>query len=195
MFNKLRRKVFSYHLHQFNKRVVRTKHFVDYAHAKSVLILYESELSENRTFISEVSRSLTADGKRVSVYGFVPKKITASSSMSNFNLLDLNSLDFFHRPDNQFLKLFEETPFDLVIDLTHRFCQPLHYLLLHANAPCKVGGSLGDFGLIDFAVNMPHIEPESEDVKSDISLPVLYEQEKALWEQILYYLKSIVAAT
>lgn len=110
-------------------------------------------------------------------------------------MLDIKSLDFFYQPKSSLLQLLEEDQFDLVIDLTIHFCQPLQYLLLHANAPCKVGGSVGEFGLIDFAVNMPHIEPDSEDDKSDISLPVLYGQEKALWEQILYYLKSIVAAT
>lgn len=194
MFNNLRRQVFSYHVHQFNKRGVRTKQFVDYAHAKSVLVLYESELSENRSFISDVSRKLAADGKRVSVYGFVRKKIATSSSMNSFNMLDLNSVDFFHKPNSQFLKLFEETQFDLVIDLTLSFCQPLQYLLLHASAPCKVGGSLGDFELIDFVVNMPRIEPELEDGKTDISVHALYEAEEALCTQIIYYLKSIVAA-
>ena len=80
MFNQLRRKVFAYHVNQFNKRVVRTKKYVDYAHAKSLLVLYESEPSENRNFISEVIRTLTSDGKRVNVYGYVPKKMAISSS-------------------------------------------------------------------------------------------------------------------
>ena len=194
MFNQLRRKVFAYHVNQFNKRVERTKKYVDYAHAKSVLVLYESEPSENRNFISEVIRTLTSDGKRVSVYGFVPKKMAISSSMNNFNMLDIKSLDFFYQPKSSLLQLLEEDQFDLVIDLTVHFCQPLQYLLLHANAPCKVGGSVGEFGLIDFAVKMPEPEVIAEDDKPDISVQLLYEKEKELWREILYYLKSIGAA-
>jgi len=194
MFNKLRRKVFSYHVNQFKKKVVREKQYVDYAHAKSVLVLYESELSENRTFITEVMRTLTADGKRVSVYGFVPKKVGISSSMNGFNMLDINSLNFFYKPSNQLLQLLEEDHFDLAIDLTSSFCQPLQYLLLHVNATCKVGGSIGDFDLVDVAVNMPQTELVDEDDKKDVSVQLLYEREKALWHEILHYLKSIVAA-
>ena len=193
MFNKLRRKVFSYHVNQFKKKVVREKQYIDYAHAKSVLVLYESELSEHRIFITEVMRTLTADGKRVSVYGFVPKKAGISSSMNGFNMLDINSLDFFYQPKSTLLQLLEEDQFDLVIDLTIHFCQPLQYLLLHANAPCKVGGSVGEFGLIDLAVKMPEPEALLEDDKPDISVQLLYEKEKELWREILYYLKSIVA--
>ena len=194
MFNKLRRKVFSYHVNQFKKKVVREKQYVDYAHTKSVLVLYESELSENRTFITEVMRTLTADGKRVSVYGFVPKKVGISSSMNGFNMLDINSLNFFYKPSNQLLQLLEEDHFDLAIDLTSSFCQPLQYLLLHVNATCKVGGSIGDFDLVDVAVNMPQTELVDEDDKKDVSVQLLYEREKALWHEILHYLKSIVAA-
>jgi len=193
MFNKLRRKVFSYHVNQFKKKVVREKQYIDYAHAKSVLVLYESELSEHRIFITEVMRTLTADGKRVSVYGFVPKKAGISSSMNGFNMLDINSLDFFYQPKSTLLQLLEEDQFDLVIDLTIHFCQPLQYLLLHANAPCKVGGSVGEFGLIDLVVKMPEPEALLEDDKPDISVQLLYEKEKELWREILYYLKSIVA--
>ena len=49
-------------------------------------------------------------------------------------------------------------------------------------------------GLIDFAVKMPEPEVIAEDDKPDISVQLLYEKEKELWREILYYLKSIVAA-
>jgi hypothetical protein len=48
--------------------------------------------------------------------------------------------------------------------------------------------------LIDFAVKMPEPEAFLEDDKPDISVQLLYEKEKELWREILYYLKSIVAA-
>lgn len=193
MFNYLRRKVFAYHVKQFNKRVECNKKYVDYEHARSVLVLYESEPTENRNFISEVIRTLTSDGKRVSVYGFVSKKMAISSSTNKFTMLDLKSVNFFYQPNESLLQLLEEDQFDLVIDLTINYCQPLQYVLLHTNAACKVGGVISEFGLIDFAVKMPKKEVVEDD-KLDISVEFLYEEEKELWREILHYLKSITAA-
>ena len=41
---------------------------------------------------------------------------------------------------------------------------------------------------------MPEPEVLLEDYKPDISVQLLYEKEKELWREILYYLKSIGAA-
>lgn len=191
LLNALRRQFFARHVGQFNKRVKREKQFVDYAHAKTILVLYESEYTEHRDFVNELVGQFTNDGKRVVVFGYVPKKMATSSSRNNFNMLDNHSLNFWKAPKSDLLANLEEESFDLLIDLTHRFCFPLAYLLLHANASCKVGGTLSEFGLLDMVVKLPSTDVSDNEIDSDITLSKLYESEKLLLTEIMAYLKMI----
>ncbi len=174
----LRLKLFGYCVRKHAKRHMRQKQFVDYAHAKKILLLYESDPTENRAFIDEAVRALHADGKQTDVVSYVAKKQCEKPSEAHFVVLDKAQISFWGKPQKATLNAIAAQQYDLLIDLTQTFCLPLQYALLYANAKCKVGGDVSQYGLIDFAVK---VTPAAENKQ----------HEHALWNAILRYLKEI----
>ncbi len=168
----LKEQLFKY---RARKSHLREKQFVDYAHVQRVLLLYESDLQENHAAIDSIVRALHADGKQVDVVGFVAKKQCETLQTDHFRLLGKGQISFWGKPDKETLNAICTKNYDLIVDLAPHFCLPLQYLLLYANARCRIGGDVSKFGLIDFAVK---IQPNKA-----------YEQ--TLWNAILRYLKEI----
>ncbi|MDR1585361.1 MAG: hypothetical protein LBS07_04200, partial [Prevotellaceae bacterium] len=67
--------------------------------------------------------------------------------------------------------------FDLLIDLSLRPLLPLMYIVLHAKAYCKAGTAKIKHPVFDFMM--------------DISAKTPNMDEKSVFEQIIFYLKSI----
>jgi hypothetical protein len=172
----LKKQLFKYRARKSN---LREKQFVDYAHAESVLLLYESDLQENHAAIDSIVRTLHADGKQVDVVGFVAKKVCETPQNEHFRLLCKEQVGFWGKPDKATLSAICAKKYDLIVDLTPHFCLPLQYVLLYANARCRIGGDVSEFGLIDFAVKI--IQPTTENTQ----------YEHALWDAISQYLKQI----
>lgn len=179
----LRLKLFGCRVQKSAKRHTRQKQFVDYAHAKSILLLYESDPTENRAFIDEAAHALQADGKQVDVVGFVAKKQCETPQTDHFRLLCKGQTSFWGKPDKTTLHAIAARQYDLIIDLTQTFCLPLQYVLLHANAKCRAGGDVGHYGLIDLAVRIP--------TENGAKKSAPYERERALLAAVLRYLKEI----
>ncbi len=172
----LKKQLFKYRARKSN---LREKQFVDYAHAESVLLLYESDLQENHAEIDAIVRTLHADGKQVDVVGFVAKKECETPQNEHFHLLCKKQIGFWGKPDKATLNAICTKKYDLIVDLTPHFCLPLQYVLLYANARCRIGGDVSEFGLIDFAVKIASTTNENKNY------------EHALWDAISQYLKMI----
>ena len=56
---------FSKYVKKFNKTHRRDKRFVDFNHVSSVLVLFESNLSENHKVVQGIIKDLTNEGKTV----------------------------------------------------------------------------------------------------------------------------------
>ncbi|MDD3404872.1 MAG: hypothetical protein EOM76_01145 [Sphingobacteriia bacterium] len=179
---------FSLYAKKYQKTHIREKRFMDYSHITSILLLFESNLSENHKIIHEVIKELSHDNKHVTAYGFVPKKQAMTPSTFNFNILDYEKTNCLLRPDKVLLQNMSETEFDLVIDLTTRSIVPTDYLLVVANAKCKVGKKKSDIAQTDFMIDLPQKE-----VSSDEMIDLSYNEERYLFDQIIFYLKQITA--
>src|SRR5574344_1166370 len=99
----IRSNIFKRRVQKINQNPPRHKQFIDYAHAKSFLILYESDLTENHNFVDELAHNLRSEGKHVTIIGFVNKKVSASASINDFTMLDKSQLDLWHRPKTTLL--------------------------------------------------------------------------------------------
>lgn len=187
MCNKINKKVYKKRVAAHNKITARQGRFVNYNSAKSVILLFESDFSEKNPGIRKIIYKLQQDGKKVSAWGFVDKKMITSSRIPDFKILNNKDTNLFRVPRSNFISEIENQNVDLLIDLTLKPIIPIHYLALHANASCKAGMKKATVDFYDFVIDLQNYKKFSE--KQDACE---YEQDQNyLFEQIIFYLKSI----
>jgi hypothetical protein len=157
-----------------NKREVK---FMDYDHIRSVLLLFESKDGETNYAINEIIRSLKKDGKNVVLCGFVNKKKLGNQSKNSY-MLDLSALNILKEPKKEFIAPLLNEKFDIVIDLTLTNVLPLKYILEYTKAPFKAGRKTSP--ALDFMINIENVKLKNEEI-----------DEKYLFEQIIFYLKTV----
>lgn len=184
------------HLQQFTRK----KKWMDYDKANSIMLLFESDYIEKNRFIRKIIDQLTADGKEVSAWGFLDKKMTNTAILPSFRILDRSTIDWFECPKKPFLRELTENNYDMLIDLTLQDVLPLQYVCLYANASFKAGMSRSMDDIIDFKIIIP--EPDLSDFNSenteqesiefkDLNEMLFHTDQQFLYEQIIHYLKSI----
>lgn len=175
----------------FNKRVrkhlkneIRNKQFVNYDKAKTILLLFESNYSEKNPETKGIIQSLTADGKKVTAWGYVEKKNITSPAYPEYRILNQKDLGIFQKPHEQLIQELIRQEYDLLIDISTKRFVALDYVVLHANAKCKAGMKKTEVNLYDFAVDLESHLKENEIQPDDLEYSFLY-------KQILFYLKNI----
>ncbi len=177
---------------------LNTKAFIPYNKAKSVLILFESDLNEENNHIKNMIKQLTDDGKKVVAWGFISAKAVKSIITPDFMLFNKNSFNWYGKPNPELIEQIEAQSFDLLIDLSYnRICQLL-YVGLFSKAHFKIGSNQSDIQLFDFTINTDLfvnnlIEEigvsENEEAKNEELIK--QELSEFLFEQIIFYLKKI----
>lgn len=197
---KLNEFIFQKRLKKHIQRNLRKKRFVDYDHAKTVLLFFESDYVEKNRFIHKAIEQLKADGKKVYAWGLLENKNTSSAILPYFKILDKGQIDFFGSPQKSFIKELTENEYDLLIDLTLEEKLPMKYLKMYANASLKAGISDSMNDVMDFIIHIPVeenqeiIQTQSTDEKERLNISdernFLYDQQ-FIFEQIIFYLKKI----
>lgn len=175
----------------FNRRVkkhlrnqIRNKQFVNYDKAKTILLLFESNYSEKNPETKRIIQSLTADGKRVTAWGYVEKKNITSPAYPEYRILHQKDLGFFQKPHEQLIQELQSHEYDLLIDISTKRFLALDYIVLLANAKCKTGMKKSELNIYDFAIDIESHLKDNEILPDDLEYSFLY-------NQILFYLKSI----
>lgn len=166
------------------KNEERDKQFVNYDKAKTVLLLFESDLTEQNTETKKIIHQLTADGKEVVAWGFVDKKEIVTPVLPYYRVLHPKNFKFSEKPFKNIWTELMNQEFDLLIDITSKNILSIEYLVLYARAKCKVGMQKGDINPYDFSINLQHFLQERELTVDDLEYTFLY-------DQIIFYLKSI----
>ena len=179
---------FSKYVKKFNKTHRRDKRFVDFNRVRSVLVLFESNLSENHKVVQSIIKDLTNEGKTVVAYGYVPKKKALTPSRLDFTLLDNEKTNCLLRPEKTVLEKIAGEQYDLLIDLTLRQVVPIDYILVSANAKCKTGKKKTETSLTDFQIDIP-----KRKALPDNEIDLNFCEERLLFDQIIFYLKQITA--
>lgn len=162
----------------------RDRRFVNYDRAKTVLLLFESDFTEKNPVVRKIIQILQQDGKKVSAWGFIDKKVVATAILPDFRILNHKDTDFFQRPQQPFMNELEDVEYDLMIDLSLRPLIPLQYIALHAHAACKTGVRKTHLPVYDFIIDMDNIEVPVESPETPV-------EELYLFNQIIFYLKRI----
>lgn len=174
----------------------REKRFVNYDKAKSVMLLFESDLREKNLFIKRIIEQLKGEGKKVSAWGFVDKKIVNSAILPDYRILNKKSCNWTELPNESFLREVKENTYDLLIDLTKNEILPLKYILLYSNVACKAGINKYDENLLDFKLNISEQEKleQTEKINDEDSDETKVESlidEHYIFQNIIFYLKNI----
>jgi len=168
------------------KYAKRQKKFMNYSDIHNVLLLFESSLNEKNPYVNSIAKQLENDGKKVTLCGFLDKKISGQLVLPDFYVLDRSKINFFSEPKKEFISSLLNKKFDIVLDLTLNETLPLHYILMYANAPFKVGRKIANCGLLDFMIDL-----KTDGTVEDIGSSRYGSQISYLLEQIIFYLKSI----
>ena len=172
---------------QYLSKTSRERRFINYDKAKSVLLLFESDLLENNQNVRKIIAQLQQDGKKVSAWGFIDKKEVSTSILPEFRILHRKHTDFFQRPVMSFVNELENQEFDLLIDLSIKPVVALEYIAMYANASCKTGLRKTNLPLFDFMLDLESLKIPAESTESnEKTVDEIY-----LFEQIIFYLKSI----
>lgn len=170
MFDKLRQSLFLRKQCQQAKREVS---FPIYENVNSVLVIYDSDITEKNPDIREINRRLLQDNKQVTLLGYVDRKDVQSPMLPQSRMLGLKDTNWLQRLPKEIVKEIEKEEYDLLIDLTQQYCLPLHYAALLSRCRFKAGKHIID-GLHDLDIDMP---------ATDSHTP--------LFDQIIYFLQTI----
>ena len=163
----------------------RIKKYVDYAHAQRILLLYEDTATGQRSQLEQIIRELTAAGKQVITCCFSADDEAARTTQpdNNTHFLYKKDIDLTGKPKKEILLPILTRQFDIVMDLTLSPCLPLLYVLLYANASCKIGLQHTDNQLLDFIISYPKEKQQTQQpVQPSVS---------NLYRNILFYQKNI----
>ena len=168
------------------KYAKRQKKFMNYSDIHNVLLLFESSLNEKNPYINSIAKQLEKDGKRVTLCGFLDKKISGQVVLPDSYIIDRSKTNFFSEPKKEFIAPLLDKKFDIVLDLTLNETLPLQYVLVYANAPFKVGRKITNCSLLDFMIDL-----KTNETIDNIGSSQYFSQISYLLEQIIFYLKSI----
>jgi hypothetical protein len=184
MLEKLIKFIFRKHVKSHINPADCERKFVNYTNAKTILLLYESDLNEENIEIRNIIKTMKADGKKVVAWGFLDKKYVKTPILFDFRILNKQNLDFFHKPKLEFLQELTDQKFDLLIDLSVNEIIPLQYLNLYSNATLKSGLKKNNASIYDFMIEIDKNQPENPKIETEINASYIY-------NQIIFYLKSI----
>lgn len=184
MLKKLSYYLFKKRFHKHQVHSIRNSAFVNYLHAKSILLIFESNFAEKNTRTKRIIEGLIADGKKVVAIGYVHKNDCISATYPEYQVLCKKDLSIFGKPKNFFLRQLVQNEYDLLIDITKENILPLEYIALYANAKCKAGMQKNDIKLYDFSLQMDDYLIANELLVNDLKCSFVY-------AQLLFYLKNI----
>lgn len=164
-------RIFNYYLHKQKK----TQHcFPHWDAVTTVLLLFESDITEKNLQVKQLIKELQQQNKEVTAWGYVDSKNALSAILRDYRILSRRDTNLFDKPKDAHLKDLSRMHFDIVIDLSLHDLLPLRYLLMFANADFKAGRQTVEPYLADFMV----ATKEGDD-------PAF------LFDQITYYLTNI----
>ena len=172
---------------RYLRETSRERHFVNYDKAKTILLLFESDLLERNESIHKIISQLQQDGKKVAAWGFIDKKEVSASILPEFRILHHKQTDFFQKPLPSFINELANLQFDLLIDLSLKPVVTLEYIAMYANALCKVGVRKNGLAISDFMLDVDSQKaPAADAPEAENTIDETY-----LFSQIIFYLKSI----
>jgi hypothetical protein len=161
------------------------RRYVDYQHANSILLLFESDIMEKNLAVRQIISNINADGKYVAVCGYVDKKQVQQAVLPQFRIIGADDIDWLQRPHTEIIDDLLEQHFDIMLDLTTKPIRPLKYVALMVDADLKVGRTE------DFQLNIVIPDSMIKEDKETIDLGTFDMPITTIYNEYHRYLTSI----
>lgn len=134
-----------YYLQEFSK-INRQRQIVNLSEAKSVGLLYNVLDEETYNIVDAFAKKLKQENRYVHVLGFVDLKYTPPFIIPTLatDFFIKKDINWYGKPNNQFVKSFIEQDFDIFINLSMQDNYTLQYICGLSKAKFKVGTSYKD---------------------------------------------------
>lgn len=156
-YNPLKMRLSKLFLSNYKKDDIRAKEIMPIRKADSVGVTFAVQNPNELDEVKKVLKQIAALGIKTYALGYIPEKKPNDFYLSEkaFNFFHDKELDWLLRPKNQAALEFQDTEFDILIDLgTYRY-YPMQYLLYKSKAKFKVGWFIdGEEGPFDFMMNI-----------------------------------------
>jgi len=83
---------------KYIRTVPRQKKFMTFQKAETILLIFESDLSEENPRIHRIIQLLTLDGKKVTAWGFLNKKESITPVSPDYKILLPKNFGLFNKP-------------------------------------------------------------------------------------------------
>lgn len=153
--------------------------FLGYADLSRVLILFESDLVERNEDIKRIIQTLQADGKQVTAWGYIHKKLPETATLRDYRVLADKDIHLWQMPDEQQTADIQRDHYDVLLDLTMGDSLVLAYLYRMAHVGFRVSRYREGLLAADFMIDIPAEKANDKTY---------------LFEQVRYYLKNIITA-
>lgn len=156
-YNPLKLKFSKLFLHSFKKDAGRKSEIVPLKQAKSVGVTFVVMNPGELDIVKKVLKQIAALGIKTFALGYIPEKKPKDFYLSEkaFNFFHDKELDWLLRPKSAAALEFQNTNFDILIDLGSYDYYPMQYLLYKSKARFKVGWYINDEeGPFDFMMNI-----------------------------------------
>ncbi len=156
-----------YYLQEFAK-INRQRQIVNLSDAKSIGLLYNVLDEETYHIADAFAKKLKQDNKYVHVLGFIDLKYTQPFIIPTLatDFFIKKDINWYGKPNNQFVKDFIERDFDILINLSLNDNYTLQYISGLSKAKFKVGTSnKNNSEFYDFLFELPIHTKLSEYIK------------------------------
>ena len=175
MFDKLKEKIYQFSLKKQHKSASA---YPDWEKVKTVLLLFDSDDSQQNLPIKQLVKELSAEGKRVTAWGYTNQKDIIPTTLPNFFVFGKNQVNFWGKP-HQFdvMDHFIDKHYDILLDLTLDNSLPMRYLSLLAPVDFRAGR-----------------QTDTEPYPNDLMIAIDQDKDAPfLFDQLIFYLKQIKA--
>jgi hypothetical protein len=123
--------------------------------ASSIAILFSAFDQNGFPEIKRFLKTLSFEGHKLYVIAYIDDKEVPDylSAEKSINLITQNDLNWLYKPQNEFIKAFVNTNFDILINLDVQNSLPIQYLCTSSIAGFKVGPYFADDQMLDFMIN------------------------------------------
>lgn len=157
--------------------------FVNYNKARKIVVLFDFEKSKYATIFRPIIESMEKDGKTVTAWAYYPdeskKKPLDDLMYSKLNIYSNLDVGFTKKPNKELIENWSSQSYDLLIDLSCNDDFPLLYFALYTDAKCKAGVKKTALLSLDFMLDIGKIDASDS------------YNEKAIFDKLIFYLKSI----
>lgn len=146
-------------------------HFPSWEKVQSILILFDSDITEKNLQIKQLQKELQKEGKTVTAWGYLHQSKIQTSILPQFRIVGKGDVNIFGIPSQAVLNDLYAQHFDMIINLSQDSPLPIRYLSLLAHAGFRAGAAPSD---ADLQIMLT----------TDTDVTVLF-------DQIMYYIKNI----